>query len=89
MEIRNFEFHIHKWVHDSQGAIYCEHCHKFKGWMPGELEIHEEKWPLGQEDGTVKIIPVTVHTGWGYLLNGEEWKKKEEEKIKSRDGLYI
>ncbi len=39
----DFEFHFHKWTHDSQGAIYCIRCRKFRGWMPGEISIHKRE----------------------------------------------
>lgn len=65
-------FHFHKWTHDSQGAIYCQHCRKFRGWMPGEVAIDKSG----------------ISIGWGYLLNGDEWREKKEAEIKANGGLY-
>jgi hypothetical protein len=77
MEIGNLSIHIHKWVSDSQGAIYCQHCRKFKGWEPGEIH---ETYIAGVGKG---------RAGWGYLLNGEEWVKEKELQIRWNNGLYV
>jgi hypothetical protein len=69
-------FHFHNWVWDSQGAIYCIKCRKFKGWKLGTVEEYNsnnKKWIIA----------------WGYLLNGEEWKRKKEEEIIKNNGKYF
>jgi len=73
----NLDIHFHKWVNDSQGAIYCNRCRKFKGWKPGTI-TKSYLASVGMLD-----------TGPGYLLNGEDWKKKKEEEIRRNYGLYI
>jgi len=70
--------HLHKWVSDTQGAIYCIKCRKFKGWMPGKIVVtHDSIWK-----GSVG------YQGWGYLLNGMGWKKQKEHEIKENGGFY-
>ena len=69
---------LHKWVHDTQGAIYCAKCRKFKGWMPGHLEI-----------GPSQNIPGCISvSAWGYLQNGREWTEQMEWEIKHNGGKY-
>ena len=75
MEIGNLEIHFHKWVNDSQGAIYCVHCRKFKKWASGEIKKIDRYGAVGVE-------------GWGYLLNGREWKEKKDAEIRLH-GLYL
>ena len=68
--------HFHKWVNDSQGAIYCIKCNKFKGWMEGSIE---KCYIPGIGEGI---------KAWGYVLNGEEWKKRKELEIELNGGKY-
>ena len=77
MEIGNISIHMHKWVNDSQGAVYCEKCRKFNGWKPGILK------PSYIGDG------ITGVSGFGYLINGEKWVKEKEWEIMHHNGLYV
>jgi hypothetical protein len=77
MEIGNLSIHIHQWCYDSNGAIYCLNCRKFKGWKPGKItKVHMAG--VGE-----------VSEGWGYLINGEDWVKEKEKQISYNCGLYI
>jgi hypothetical protein len=68
--------HFHKYVNDSQGAIYCLKCRKFKGWMKGKVK----SWVDERGD---------VHgDGWGYLLNGRKWTEQREWEIRHNGGKY-
>ncbi len=69
---------FHRWIHDNVGAIYCAQCRKFKGWMPGKLEVRPSQNILGG---------ISVQA-WGYLQNGREWTKQMEWEIEHNGGKY-
>jgi len=78
MEIGKLEFHIHNWIYDTQGAEYCSKCHKFNRWLPGKITESYDSY-----------LKSNWRSGWGYLLNGEEWLKKKNEEILWNGGLYF
>ena len=69
---------FHKYVNDTQGAIYCLHCRKFKGWKEGGIEVHHDRYWKGS----------VGYSAWGYILNGLGWKKRKEWEIKQNNGKY-
>lgn len=42
----------------------------------------------GWKDGKIEIKD-GVHVGWGYLLNGNEWRKQKEQEIAQNGGRYL